>query len=265
MACLKWFQRKKDDETWTCTGSKGGLLPWDVHWTTSRFLSSKAFLYYRGTGVMFWLANLIWDLVNYANLEILDWWIIWLTHWTLLALVIYAMSSFSICVYWQTHNAVVENYTVPMAVQWTWFWQNVAVGACPLIMCNYWALVYTGDLGKHPYNNIVKHALNAVYMMIDVCLTNSPIWIKHIWQPMAFGIVYLIFSIIYVSFGGNDENGNNYIYNVMDWNRSPGFASVVAIITVVIVLPFWYILFVVLKHAAERLSQPKIAPAGVKK
>jgi hypothetical protein len=58
---------------------------------------------------------------------------------------------------------------------------------------------------------------------VDTWISSRPCRLHHFWCPVAFGIVYMIFNVVYVAgFDGTDPGGNNYVYSILKWNDSPG-------------------------------------------
>ena len=91
--------------------------------------------------------------------------------------------------------------------------------------------------------------------MLDTILSARPIRILHVWCSFAFGILYLGFNLVYVLAGGMDFDGNNFIYNILDWNerplRSVGF-SFGAIVSVAVAHVFLW----AIAKGSERIWSP---------
>lgn len=54
-------------------------------------------------------------------------------------------------------------------------------------------------------NNILIHACNCVFMFLDLIIVAYPVRIWHVLQPITFGLVYCIFSVIYYAADGTDR------------------------------------------------------------
>jgi hypothetical protein len=66
-------------------------------------------------------------------------------------------------------------------------------------------------------------SLQAVTAIVDTWVSGRPHRLQHVWCPLLFGLVYMIFNVVYVvAFDGTDPNGRDYIYPVLKWNESPG-------------------------------------------
>lgn len=62
------------------------------------------------------------------------------------------------------------------------------------------------------------HAANTMLILIDISLSAKPVRLLHVMYPMMYGMVYIVFSLIYWS----QDNSNNVLYPVvLDWNN-PG-------------------------------------------
>lgn len=79
-------------------------------------------------------------------------------------------------------------------------------------------------LGMIQIGVINTHALVGVYVIIDLLVQKAPRRIHHFYQPAIFGIVYMIFTLIYYYAGGTGREGRVYIYEVLNW-ECPASAS----------------------------------------
>lgn len=52
--------------------------------------------------------------------------------------------------------------------------------------------------------NVLTHAINSVLMLLDILIVSHPMRIYHVVQPMAFGLIYGVFSFLYYICGGVD-------------------------------------------------------------
>lgn len=52
--------------------------------------------------------------------------------------------------------------------------------------------------------NVLTHAINSVLMFLDILIVSHPMRLYHVVQPMAFGLLYGVFSLIYYFCGGLD-------------------------------------------------------------
>lgn len=66
---------------------------------------------------------------------------------------------------------------------------------------------------------IHTHGINAMYVVMDQLLCQRPKRVHHIYQPIVFGLIYVIFSYMYYSFGGTDPKGRHFIYPFLNWEK----------------------------------------------
>lgn len=84
--------------------------------------------------------------------------------------------------------------------------------------------------------NIETHALNTVYVFINILTTGIPVRFYHFFHSMIFCVVYIVFSVIYQVSGGTNHNGKNYIYTVMDWSDTM-HTVMIALIVILVAVP----------------------------
>ena len=77
------------------------------------------------------------------------------------------------------------------------------------------------------------HAFNTLQILIDIAIVARPVRLLHALYPLLYGIIYVIFSIIYWS----QDKVNNVLYpNILDWNK-PGTTILFMILLTLIGLP----------------------------
>lgn len=88
--------------------------------------------------------------------------------------------------------------------------------------------------------SINKHGLNSVYAIINIFITAKPINITHMWHPVLFSLIYVVFSVIYqLGFGVPP------IYTVLDWSK-PTTALLTSVPLVFIGVPLCHVMFFIL-------------------
>lgn len=171
---------------------------------------------------------------------------IFLTNWTFTILVIYfivATTLSSIALYNDLKNTRVstnretpvvaiemgsgdegeasnENAREQDALRWEhkllWFLHIIAASAGLWITVGYWTVLIEDDVIDA--NNITKHALNSVFMVIDTAVSSIPMRFLHWLYALLYIAVYLLFSVIYWQLGGTNNRGRPYIYKALDYN-----------------------------------------------
>ena len=99
-----------------------------------------------------------------------------------------------------------------------WLFYIVSASAGLLVTAGYWTVLFEEDEPVDA-NNITKHALNSVFMVIDTFLSSIPVRLFHSVYPLLYIIVYLAFTVIYWQLGGTNIQGQPYIYSLLDYNN----------------------------------------------
>ncbi len=87
------------------------------------------------------------------------------------------------------------------------------------------------------------HAMNSIFVLIDVFVCATPMRLLHVYQTAILGIYYSIFSVIYYAAGGTNPSGHPYIYEILDW-REPGYAVLICCMGCFVAVPLtWFGLF----------------------
>ena len=72
--------------------------------------------------------------------------------------------------------------------------------------------------------DLETHALNVVYIVLNISVTGMPIRLLHFWYSIVYGVVYGVFTLVYHLAGGTNALEKPYVYSVIDW-REPGTAA----------------------------------------
>lgn len=100
------------------------------------------------------------------------------------------------------------------------------------MICNISIFVFLSDFSAL---SIAKHLLNGIYIMVTLFITAKPTRLLHFYQPIIYGVLYIIFSVIWHAAGGAP------IYPILDWSK-PGSASLYSILLALLGIPIVYIL-----------------------
>lgn len=71
-------------------------------------------------------------------------------------------------------------------------------------------------VGKTNFIDMNVHGINTVFVLADVFLNARPVRLLHVLYPFLYGLLYLIFSVIYWS---GDKELNVLYPGVLDWNH----------------------------------------------
>lgn len=53
-------------------------------------------------------------------------------------------------------------------------------------------------------NLVLIHVCNSVILLLDVLIVEHPIRLYHVYQPLALGVMFLVFSIVFYAAGWTD-------------------------------------------------------------
>jgi len=98
-----------------------------------------------------------------------------------------------------------------------WFIHVIAATTALFITAGYWKIMRGDD--PVDANNITKHALNSVFMVIDTSLSAIPVRLLHYLYALLYILIYLAFTVIYWLLGGTNNQGNPYIYEMLDYDN----------------------------------------------
>lgn len=136
----------------------------------------------------------------------------------------------------------------------SWVLFTIASVNSLLVTVTYWSALYTGvEIDGLIVN---EYILAAVFMLIEVTISNIPIRILHFIYSHVFGSIYVLFTVIYWGAGGKDKNGNHYIYKKLNYQENP-VAAIFTVFFVLIILQFLVhmFLFVLFRFRAWLVSK----------
>uniref|UniRef100_A0A1B0CZ86 Uncharacterized protein n=1 Tax=Phlebotomus papatasi TaxID=29031 RepID=A0A1B0CZ86_PHLPP len=209
------------------------------------------YLIYRWIIAIIFIASVAVSMSN--NVTASDWgfYFIYLTNWGIVACTITTTMGAILVSLWHFHpqfSARVESEgVVPTSFKVYWTLHNSTLVMSIIITIIYWSILFDPEIHMADAINVLTHATNSVFMFIDVLIVAYPVRIYHAVQGLAFGLVYVIFSVIYFAAGGTTKSGSTYIYSVLNWN-DPGSAMITVVgvcalgIVIHLILYFIYLL-----------------------
>ena len=107
-----------------------------------------------------------------------------------------------------------------------------------LIVCNYWVFIYNGQFSStlSMYSSILVHGVSCIIIWIDFLISAEKMYYKSIIWPVLFGIMFTIWSIIFEIMNLQNQNGDEYIYEVYDWGESIEIPILFCFISMIIVI-----------------------------
>ena len=121
-----------------------------------------------------------------------------------------------------------------------WFIYVIAATGGLIITAGYWSVLAGDD--PVDANNITKHALNSVFMVIDTSLSAIPVRLLHFLYVMLYFLIYLVFTVIYWLLGGTGYQGNTYIYKRLDYENFRPINGGLVVVFLLLVLPFLHLI-----------------------
>uniref|UniRef100_A0A7S2ITF7 Uncharacterized protein n=1 Tax=Haptolina brevifila TaxID=156173 RepID=A0A7S2ITF7_9EUKA len=82
-------------------------------------------------------------------------------------------------------------------------------------------------------------------MLIDFLICRQPMYLVHIYLPIAYALSFVTFTGIYYAAGGvyHQDRVSRYIYSVLDWGDPAATGRLTGLI-VLIAVPFFWCIFV---------------------
>jgi len=251
----KSFWDKISGESWDYSVLPYGLAEdeWPSIWnqTPISFLSIDGVLMCKGVLVAYMTIIVAWSTDSYwgtSNKYGTGYWLIYLTHWQVFLVYWHLWMSFGMTCFYSHVYSIGKPLTI--AAKMAWSLQNICVPIVPIVVIQYWALVYEPPL--HALS-VHTHGVTLILLMLDLTLTYTPTYLKHAWQGATVGFIYCLFNMIYVLGGGVNEVGDHYIYSALDWKDNFGTAFATAFGVIFICTPVIYVLVTIFNFYSNTL------------
>ncbi|KAL4227364.1 hypothetical protein ACF0H5_012807 [Mactra antiquata] len=115
-----------------------------------------------------------------------------------------------------------------------WLLHNLSSDGAILVSLLFWTIAYDGS--GVTLVNLSTHGINAVFVLIDMMISRTPIRMLHMYQCSCFGLVYMCFSYVYHLCGGTNHKGEPYIYKPLDYSNLQVAVST-ALVSIFLVAP----------------------------
>ena len=106
----------------------------------------------------------------------------------------------------------------------TWFLFVIGAEGAVIIAILFWTTEYTSN-GATGGISLHLHLVNAVVALIDLWVSGVPVFLLHFIYIQLFGAIYVCFTGMYYAFSEN----KTAIYQVLDYQSSPGLAAGLAV------------------------------------
>nr|CAD7573751.1 unnamed protein product [Timema californicum] len=212
---------------------------------------SIAFLVYRWALALFFMSALICSVVDAGrNITSKDSqavrylkWLIYLTNWGYTICTVQAFLAACLLTrrLVQERTAVASSDAAPSSTTMSrsykiyWALHTIAIIVAFGVSIIYWAAVYNPEVNKVDAVNLLVHAFNSLLMLLDLALVSFPFHLLHIFLPVLFTLLYIIFTVIYYLAGGTSKDGKIALYPILDW-ENPKRSSIVCVLALLFML-----------------------------
>lgn len=138
----------------------------------------------------------------------------------------------------RTDAREVDNLRLHHKVLWVIYVISATGGVW--ITAGYWTVLFEDD--PVDANNITKHALNSVFMVIDTSLSSIPIRLFHWVYALLYFAVYILFSVFYWLAGGTNNGGKPYIYSALNYDDFKKTTAILLVVFLLVVLPILHLI-----------------------
>ncbi|XP_078575211.1 protein rolling stone-like isoform X2 [Branchiostoma floridae x Branchiostoma japonicum] len=142
-----------------------------------------------------------------------------------------------------------QTLPIPWYYKLYWVLYNVSFAGGICITILFYALLRDENSAL----SILIHAMNSVTIVIDVMVSGLPCRLLHFVYPLTFGVVYILFTVIYWAAGGKGLYDYPFIYPYLDYGGRPVLAAIVAVLGVLVAVPLCHCIVFALVVARESL------------
>ncbi|XP_072013852.1 protein rolling stone-like [Amphiura filiformis] len=120
-----------------------------------------------------------------------------------------------------TANTSTNRLPIYLRISWCLF--SISTGACTMITMIYWPILFSAkDTTKISLaSEFNVHLVSTVLLFVDLCISAFPLRAIHFVYPFIYGMIYVLFSVIYWAAGGVTQSGKTAIYPILDWEDKP--------------------------------------------
>lgn len=189
---------------------------------------SVIYLVYRWMFALFFLCVLIYSLYKTSQDPFdkypLAKWPIYLTHWGYTLCTIQAFIGAGLVtqryIKEKTTGFIEDHTQMPRIYKIYWLMHTMAVVIAIGITGSYFVVDYDPAIHTITALNLLVHAFNSIFMVMDVIIVNHPFRLLHFIYSFAFIVIYFTFSVIYYLLGGTGRANAPSIYPALDWRKA---------------------------------------------
>ncbi|XP_061187169.1 protein rolling stone-like [Saccostrea echinata] len=195
-----------------------------------------------GPSVLFIVWSVCWAILHvlglglqpyfYRNYDFDLKWFSYLTYWGYTTLCVFTLWDSVAAIYVHIRRQDIirgECKAMPWYLKAVWVQFNVNTPIALVITILFYLFI-PNDTSP---NSILVHAMNTVYVSANVIVCAKPMRMLHVFHPLLYGIVYLIFSVIY------QKTTGHVVYTQLNWDNMPQTALFMLGI-LLLILPFLY-------------------------
>ena len=131
----------------------------------------------------------------------------------------------------------------------------------------YWVLFTDHNCGHqqnlYSVDSLHLHMINGIFAVVELWISGIPVRLYHALYSIAFGCAYVIFTAVYYAAGGQDPEGNRFIYPFLDYGSCPMAAVALAVSCAVLFVGavhfIFFLQYIVRRHVSGWMYQPQCA------
>lgn len=114
-----------------------------------------------------------------------------------------------------------------------WLLHSVIANLGFLVSALYFILIYNPKTDILGLTNISRHLLNSVFIIIELTFNSIAIKFLHVFWIVGFTTIYGIYTLV---FWYTVPSPENYIYDIVDWNRPAKTFQLIIVLQIVSVI-----------------------------
>ncbi|XP_055303658.1 protein rolling stone-like [Sitodiplosis mosellana] len=195
------------------------------------------YLIYRWLVAVVLVATVIISLYSHLQESSFSLFFIYLTRWGIILNMIVGILGAVLVTNWHIgyHETILYNKKTPTSFKIYWALHNIALVSAFVITIVYWTILHDSKKGL-TLAGVMSHAMNSVIMFIDILIAAYPMRLYHVIQPICFGTCFAVFSYIYHLCGGVNQQGEHFIYPVLNWATPKKALTYFAAINVLLII-----------------------------
>jgi len=195
-------------------------------------------LSFRLTASLYCIVLMITDIYFWTQMEYVSMWPCYLTNWTQVVVTTFFVLG--------VMKSILNFRGAPISRNLRSLinrFRSVSLVASVIVTVNYWLLVRpTLQVVETPMVSIQVHGVACGIVILDMLLSRNWIREQNIIEVLVFFLLFVIWTVVFHFMGLRDNDGNPYLYKVMDWSKPKIVLSVIGG-QIFIVIPTIYAFF----------------------